>query len=222
MQFTLISTLFLFAASASAAVNGPCSVSGTPGVCLSTAACSSGGGKSTAGFCPNDPVGIQCCTKTSCGSGGNCRWTSQCTGTPVSNLCPGPADFKCCQPSGGNPTIPTSNCKSHVVTNGYKILNQFPGKVHTVWCYANKPGDHGLGLALDLMVPNRSAIGQTIAEWTMNNHSSLKVKYIIWGQKIWNREVDVNPKAWASWRSMEDRGSDTANHWDHPHVSFFA
>jgi len=33
------------------------------------------------------------------------------------------------------------------------------------------------------------------------------------GQKIWNVQVDVTPKAWTSWRAMEDRGSDTANHW---------
>ena len=66
------------------------------------------------------------------------------------------------------------------MTKGYVILNQFPGKVHTVWCYANKSGDHGLGLALDFMVANRSAIGQTIAEWVMNNRASLGVKYIIW------------------------------------------
>jgi hypothetical protein len=112
------------------------------------------------------------------------------------------------------------------------ILREFPGKVHTVWCYANKPGDHGRGLALDLMVKacfrgylrlqkkdsnfveqNRDPIGRTMAEWIMNNHSSLRVKYVIWGQKIWNVEVDKTPKAWTSWRGMEDRGDDTANHW---------
>ena len=61
-------------------------------------------------------------------------------GWESSGLCPGPADFKCCQPNTGIPNIPTSNCKSHVVTNGYTILNQFPGSVHTVWCYADKEG----------------------------------------------------------------------------------
>lgn len=71
---------FFFAASAQAAINGRCSVNGTPGVCLTTASCSSGGGKSTAGFCPNDPTNVQCCTKT-CGSGGSCKWTDQCSGT---------------------------------------------------------------------------------------------------------------------------------------------
>ncbi|RPA92699.1 hypothetical protein L873DRAFT_1817221 [Choiromyces venosus 120613-1] len=222
MKFLEIVSLLLLSATANAAVDGLCSVNGTSGVCISTANCASGGGKSTVGFCPNDPADIRCCTKTACGSGGNCRWTNECSGTSVSNQCPGPGGFKCCQPSSGGsiPTIPANKCKPHVVSNGYIILNQFPGKVHTVWCYANKPGDHGTGTALDLMVQDRNIIGQTIAEWTMNNHARLMVKYIIWGQKIWNVEVDKTPRAWSQWRAMEDRGSDTANHWDHTHISF--
>ncbi|KAF8416644.1 hypothetical protein EV426DRAFT_415498 [Tirmania nivea] len=218
---SVISLLLIAVGSAHAALNGPCSVGGTPGVCIKTSSCSSAGGTSHTGYCPKDPVDVKCCTKTSCGNGGNCRWTSQCSGTTVSNKCPGPANFKCCEGKGSTPTIPTNKCKPHVVASGKKILAQFPGAIHTVWCYANKPGDHGLGLALDLMVGARNPIGRTIAEWVMNNHSSLKVKYVIWGQKIWDVRSDKNPKPWTSWKQMEDRGSITANHWDHPHVSFF-
>jgi len=70
------------------------------------------------------------------------------------------------------------------------------------------------------MVERRNPIGQTIAEWTMNNHARLKVKYIIWGQRIWEVSVDKTPRDWERWKKMEDRGDDTANHWDHNHVSF--
>ncbi|EQL27687.1 hypothetical protein BDFG_09519 [Blastomyces dermatitidis ATCC 26199] len=56
----------------------------------------------------------------------------------------------------------------------------------------------------------------------MNNHKSLNVMYVIWGQKIWNPSNGEAPTAWENWRDMEDRGSVTANHWDHPHVSFNA
>ncbi|KAG0638127.1 hypothetical protein HOY80DRAFT_969066 [Tuber brumale] len=223
MKYLAITLVLLLSTTAQAAINDRCTVNGTAGVCISTASCTSGGGTSTAGFCPNDPADIRCCTKTKCGNGGSCNWTGQCRGTTVSSQCPGPANFKCCQGSGGDgdiPTIPTNKCQPHVVTNGYIILNQFPGKVHTVWCYANKPGDHGTGTALDLMVQNRNPIGRTIAEWTMDNHARLKVKYIIWGQRIWNVEVDKTPRPWVQWRHMEDRGSDTQNHWDHNHVSF--
>jgi len=54
--------------------------------------------------------------------------------------------------------------------------------------------------------------GQEIAEWVMNNRGSLNLKYVIWGQRIWNPSQDaVMP--WASWRSMDDRHSITENHW---------
>ena len=69
-------------------------------------------------------------------------------------FCPGPAEFKCCVKETGEPIpkIPEHNCKRHVIDAGYKILQKFPGYVKVVWCYANKPGEHGKGLALDFMV----------------------------------------------------------------------
>ncbi|KAF7507819.1 hypothetical protein GJ744_010120 [Endocarpon pusillum] len=65
----------------------------------------------------------------------------------------------------------------------------------------------------------RTDIGEPIAEWVMKNRASLGLKYVIWGQKIWNPSQD-SVKPWSQWRGMEDRGSITANHWDHVHVSF--
>ncbi|KAJ0318606.1 hypothetical protein COL5a_010583 [Colletotrichum fioriniae] len=61
--------------------------------------------------------------------------------------------------------------------------------------------------------------GKEIAEWVMNNRGTLDLKYVIWGQKIWNPSQD-SVKSWSSWRSMDDRGDFTANHWDHVHVSY--
>jgi len=46
----------------------------------------------------------------------------------------------------------------------------------------------------------------------MNNRGTLNLKYVIWGQKIWNPSVD-GVMSWSSWRTMEDRGDITANHW---------
>ena len=58
----------------------------------------------------------------------------------------------------------------------------------------------------------RGMSGQEIAEWVMNNRALLHLKYVIWGQRIWNPSQDaVMP--WASWRSMDDRHSITENHW---------
>lgn len=46
----------------------------------------------------------------------------------------------------------------------------------------------------------------------MNNRATLKLKYVIWGQRIWSPSQDsVGP--WTGWRGMEDRGDITQNHW---------
>lgn len=89
-----------------AALNGPCKIDGTPGVCITTANCAAGDGSFRSGFCPNDPDNVKCCIKPECGSGGNCRPSSSCTGTTKTGLCPGPAEFKCCEPKGGPVTPP--------------------------------------------------------------------------------------------------------------------
>ncbi|OJD20672.1 hypothetical protein ACJ73_07992 [Blastomyces percursus] len=96
------------------------------------------------------------------------------------------------QPS--HPEIPASNCQPHVVKAGETILAANEGAVHVVWCYADKAGEHGKGLTLDLMV------------------GTLNVMYVIWRQKIWNPSNGEAPTAWENWRDMEDRGSVTANH----------
>lgn len=54
----------------------------------------------------------------------------------------------------------------------------------------------------------------------MENAGSMSVTYVIWGQKIWSVSQDGSPTSWNNWRTMEDRGDITQNHWDHVHVSF--
>ncbi|EAU80900.1 lysozyme [Coprinopsis cinerea okayama7 len=126
MKPTLLSTLIALALTTSVmgAINDACSVNGTPGVCLSTTTCSNGGGTSTAGYCPNDPSNVRCCTKK-CGSGGTCRFESTCsTGNTATGLCPGPSNFKCCLPAsggGGNCTPKAINKKT------LDLLKEFEG-----------------------------------------------------------------------------------------------
>ncbi len=48
------------------------------------------------------------------------------------------------------------------------------------------------------------------------NARQLKIKYVIWDQRIWNIERDRE-----GWRFMASRGSDTANHKDHVHVTLY-
>jgi Bacterial SH3 domain len=76
-------------------------------------------------------------------------------------------------------------------------------------------GFHGTGQAVDAMIAN-SSVGWDIANWTRANASKLGVSEVIYYQKIWTVQ-----RSSEGWRSMEDRGSPTANHYDHVHVSVY-
>ncbi|KAF8959137.1 lysozyme-like domain-containing protein [Flammula alnicola] len=107
LTMIFIALSLLAASFAHGAVNDACTAGSTPGVCLTTSSCFSGGGTSHAGFCPNDPTDVQCCTKA-CGSGGTCRFSNTCSsGRTQSGLCPGPSNFLCCLPSAtcGPPAV---------------------------------------------------------------------------------------------------------------------
>lgn len=215
------------ASSALAALNGHCHNNRVPGTCVTTTDCTAAGGTYQSGNCPNDPTNVRCCTKSRCDASGTCRWTdsgvSGCSGSTKAGLCPGPTAFKCCLATGTwpRPSIPSYNCKAHVIAAGRRALDAFPGETKTVYCYANKPGDHGRGLALDMMVGTYNPAGWRMAEWAMNNHASLRVKYVMWGQRIWNAGFE-SPKAWEQWRPQGPASGLTANHWDHVHISFNA
>ena len=53
-----------------------------------------------------------------------------------------------------------------------------------------------------------------IAEFVRANYAALGVNYVIYSQKIWSVE-----RSGEGWRGMSDRGSTTANHYDHVHVT---
>lgn len=76
-------------------------------------------------------------------------------------------------------------------------------------------GEHSEGRALDIMV-STSSLGDAIAAWVRDHHSPLGVSEVIWAQRIWSAERSSD-----GWRWMEDRGSDTANHYDHVHVTVY-
>lgn len=75
--------------------------------------------------------------------------------------------------------------------------------------------DHNSGLAADFMVYSNSTKGYQIAEFAKKHYKELNISYVIWNQRIWS--VD---RASEGWRPMADRGSATANHKDHVHVSY--
>ena len=79
-------------------------------------------------------------------------------------------------------------------------------------------GDHGKGLAIDLMVPESSELGDKVAEYAIQNMASRGISYIIWKQRFY-APFDSKYGPANTWNQMPDRGSVTENHYDHVHVS---
>jgi hypothetical protein len=76
-------------------------------------------------------------------------------------------------------------------------------------------GEHASGRAIDIMVSD-SGLGQAIADFLVAHAAELNLYDVIWSQQIWTQE-----RSGEGWRSMSDRGSATANHYDHVHVSVY-
>jgi hypothetical protein len=76
-------------------------------------------------------------------------------------------------------------------------------------------GYHGEGRALDCMISD-STVGWEIAKWVRANAKSLGAMEVIYRQQIWTVQ-----RSSEGWRPMSDRGSPTANHMDHVHVSVY-
>ncbi len=77
------------------------------------------------------------------------------------------------------------------------------------------PNGHPAGLALDYMVMSNAALGDAIVQYHIDHWDELGVDYLIWEQQMLSSPT-------GSWQQMEDRGSVTANHFDHVHVNYTA
>lgn len=131
-----------------------------------------------------------------------------------------PAEIEGCTGTGQKGSF-SDGTKKHPANVRQYLYNCFQTK--EIGGYRSDPGsDHNDGLALDVMISKNGTRtdeghknGDTVAAWARANAKALNIKYIIWEQKIWNaRRGDAN------WRPMEDRGSVSANHFDHVHISF--
>jgi len=107
--------------------------------------------------------------------------------------------------------------KPHVRSAADTVGKQF--RVTNVLGVGIRPSgnsDHPRGLALDYMTSSKQQ-GDAIAAYVQQHASLLGVTYVIWYRRIWHIS-----RASQGWRTMPDRGSNTANHYDHVHVSFTA
>lgn len=81
------------------------------------------------------------------------------------------------------------------------------------------PDDHGKGLAVDVMVPTNSELGDQVAQYAIDNMDRAGISYVIWKQQFYMPVDNIYGPA-NTWNQMPDRGGDTANHYDHVHISF--
>ncbi|MGC3992606.1 MAG: SH3 domain-containing protein [Propionicimonas sp.] len=99
-----------------------------------------------------------------------------------------------------------------------EVRANFP-KITTIYGWRSSSAyssDHPNGRAIDIMIPSyksNKALGDSIAQYFIDNGKRLHVTYILWRQRSYTLSR-------GSWKAMEDRGSDTQNHMNHVHVSF--
>ncbi len=78
--------------------------------------------------------------------------------------------------------------------------------------YRSGGGNHSAGRAVDIMVSG--SLGWQVAKYVRANAGRLGVTEVIYSRRIWTTQ-----RASEGWRWMSDRGSTTANHYDHVHVT---
>ena len=111
----------------------------------------------------------------------------------------------------------SSGIESHLTSNARSVYRAvcaaFGGSVSSFGGYrAGDGGDHGSGRAVDIMVSGEP--GWDIARYVQTHSRELDVAYVIYEQQIW-----MAGNSTSQWKTMQDRGSRTANHYDHVHVS---
>ena len=121
-------------------------------------------------------------------------------------------------PASGN-TIPTdSNLQPQAEAFRQEIAAKF-GITNIGGYRAGDPDDHGKGLAVDVMVPTSSELGDQVAQYAIDNMDRAGISYVIWKQQFYMPVDNIYGPA-NTWNQMPDRGGDTANHYDHVHISF--
>jgi SH3-like domain-containing protein len=129
---------------------------------------------------------------------------------------PAPARSSGSSSSSGVSTAACSNGSSasggaNVVAVHRAVCAQFP-QITNYGTYRGGSGAHGSGRAIDIMVSGST--GQQVADYVRANASRLGVTEVIYAQRIWTTQ-----RAGDGWRGMSNRGSATANHYDHVHVT---
>lgn len=118
-----------------------------------------------------------------------------------------PAEASCT-----NGTSVPSGVSPNIAAVHRAVCANFPSI--TTYGTLRSDGEHAQGIAVDIMVSGDLA--WQVAEFVRANYADLGVSYVIHARNIWSVE-----RSGEGWRGMEDRGSVTANHYDHVHVTTY-
>jgi hypothetical protein len=112
-----------------------------------------------------------------------------------------------------NGTSVSGGVSANIVKIHQAVCSAFPS-ITVYGTLRGGGGDHAYGKAVDIMVSGE--LGWEVAEFVRTHYAELGVSYVIYSQNIWSLE-----RGGEGWRAMASRGSATANHYDHVHVSVF-
>lgn len=114
------------------------------------------------------------------------------------------------------PCAAASGAEAGLTTRTVNVLravcNAFPSVTSYGGYRADSGSYHGSGQAIDVMISGEA--GWEIARWARSHASELGVIEVLYSQQIWTAQ-----RAGDGWRWMSDRGSASANHYDHVHIS---
>jgi hypothetical protein len=116
-----------------------------------------------------------------------------------------------------NQPCPDSSVENGLTSNAVLVYRSVCNAFPQITSYGgwDGHGEHASGRALDIMTSD-VALGTAIADFLRSHSAELKLYDVIWRQRIW-----TPVRGGEGWRGMSSRGSATANHYDHVHVSTY-
>ncbi len=118
--------------------------------------------------------------------------------------------------TGVTPGNCTASPPSGVVSQAMVVFEAVCSNFPSITTYGGWRGDgeHSDGHAIDVMVSGEE--GWQVAEFLRAHAAEFNLYDVIYSQRIFTQE-----RASEGWRPMSDRGSTTANHYDHVHVAVY-